>query len=205
MRVNTLFLVLAAGLCLATSTAAAQMVPLVGEPVPVPAVPAVPAVSATPMATPKSAVLVKQLVTAMSDVKLDAIAARDPADPSRIIAALAFPDVQLLVISSQYKSAEYLDMQLGKKDFRRVYDTLQQGIPESRIFFHDIGCDGFGTGDNVDILYEGPTQQTMFDGNWVAQSLTESAYLEKRKEAEAKYVHALSVLLEAVRRMSTKP
>jgi hypothetical protein len=202
MRVKALFLVLAAAFCLAASTAAAQTVPLVGEPV---ALPAVPAVSAAPVVPPESSILVKQLVTAMSAVKLEAIAAKDPADPSRTIAALAFPGVQLLVISSRHKSVDYVNMQLGKKDFRGVYEALQQGVPESRIFFHDIGCDGLVSNDYVDIFYEGPTQQTMFDGNWEAQSLTETAYLEKRKEAEAKYAHALSVLLDAVKKMITTP
>jgi hypothetical protein len=202
MRVKALFPVVATAFCLAASTASAQTVPLVGEPVPLPGVPGL---SAAPAAIPESSTLVKQLVTAMSALKLEAIAAKDPADPSRIIAALAFPDVQLLVMSSQHKSLDYLHLQLGKREFREVYRALQQGVPASRIFFHDIGCDGLVSSDYVDIFYEGPTQRTIFDGHWEAQSLTEAEYLEKRKEAEEKYAHALSVLLDAVRRTTTNP
>jgi hypothetical protein len=202
MRVKALFLVLATAFCLAASTATAQMVPLVGEPV---GLPAMPVVAPAPVVMPESSILVKQLVTVMSALKLEAIAAKDPADPGRIIAALAFPDVQLLVVSSKHNSIDYLNMQLGKKEFREVYQALQQGVPASRMFFHDIGCDGLVSNDYVDIFYEGPTQRTMFDGNWAAQSLTEAAYLDKQKEAEAKYAYALSVLLEAVKRTTTNP
>jgi hypothetical protein len=201
MRVKALFLVFAAAFCLAASPAA-QTVPLVGEPM---AMPAVPVVSAVPADLPQSSILVKQLVTAMSALKLDAIAAKDPADPGRFVAALAFPGVQLLVISSRHQSLDYVNMQLGKRDFREVYDALQRGVPENRLFFHDMGCDGFVKNDSIDIFYEGPTQQTLLDGDWAAQSLTETAYDAKRKAAEAQYAHALSVLLEAVKKMTTTP
>jgi hypothetical protein len=201
MRVKALFLVIAAAFCLAASPAA-QTVPLVGEPMPLPAVPVV---SAAPAEMPQSSTLVKQLVTAMSAVKLDAIAAKDPADPGRFVAALVFPGVQVLVISSHHKSVDYVTMQLGKRDFREVYDALQQGVPESRLFFHDMGCDGFVRNDSIDIFYEGPTAQTLLDGDWAAQSLTETAYDAKRKAAEAQYAHALRVLLDAARKITTTP
>jgi hypothetical protein len=201
MRVKALFLVIAATFCLAASTPAAQTVPLVGETMALPAVP----VSSAPAEIPQSSILVNQLVKAMSAVKLDAIAAKDPADPGRFVAALAFPGVQLLVISSRHQSLDYVTMQLGKREFREVYDALQRGAPEGRLFFHDMGCDGFVRNDSIDIFYEGPTAQTLLDGDWAAQSLTETAYQAKRKAAEAQYTHALSVLLEAVKRITTTP
>jgi hypothetical protein len=111
----------------------------------------------------------------------------------------------MLVISSHHKSVDYVTMQLGKRDFREVYDALQQGVPESRLFFHDMGCDGFVRNDSIDIFYEGPTAQTLLDGDWAAQSLTETAYDAKRKAAEAQYAHALRVLLDAARKITTTP
>ena len=202
MRVKVLFPVIAAAFCLAASTPAAQTVPLVGEPM---ALPAMPMVAAAPAEIPQSSILVKRLVTAMSAVKLEAIAAKDPADPGRFVAALVFPGVQVLVISSHHKSVDYVTMQLGKREFREVYDALQQGVPESQLLFHDMGCDGFVRNDSIDIVYEGPTAQTLLDGDWAAQSLTETAYDAKRKAAEAQYAHALNVLLDAVKRITTTP
>ena len=44
-----------------------------------------------------------------------------------------------------------------------------------------------------------PVTRTMFDGNFMAQSLTELEYAAKRRTAEEKYVHSLTVLLEAIK------
>lgn len=148
---------------------------------------------------PKSAALAKQLVAAMAARQIEAMAAVDPADPTRIIAALSFPGVQLLVMSSEHKALDYLKLQIEKRQFRDVYDSLQYGPPASRLFFHDIGCDGFVPGEYVDLFYEGATTRTMFDGNFMAQSLTELEYAAKRRTAEEKYVHSLTVLLEAIK------
>jgi hypothetical protein len=105
-----------------------------------------------------------------------------------------------MVMSTRHKAAEYLELQIGKRQFRDVYMSLQDGIAEGRLFFHDLGCDGFGTGD-LDIFYEGAKGRTLLDGNWMAQGLTEAEYTEKRRAAEEKYVRALSTLLEAVKKL----
>jgi uncharacterized protein YprB with RNaseH-like and TPR domain len=146
--------------------------------------------------------LVKQLVTAMAAQKLDAIAAVDPADANRFVAALAFPDVQLLVVSARHRSADYLKAQIAKKEFRDVYTTLQDGVATDRLLFHDMGCDGFkAEGDTVDVMYEGNDKKTMLDGKWEEQLLSEAEYLAKRNDAEEKYIRALTVLLDAVKRL----
>ena len=148
----------------------------------------------------KSAQLVKQLVSAMAVRQLDAIAAADPEEPGRFVAALAFPEVQLLAVSSRPRAADYIMQQIGKKQFREVYGMLQEGSAATRLVVHDMGCDGIVSG-GVDILYEGPTEKMMFDGKWLEQSLTEAAYLEKQKGADEKYSRMLTVLLDAVRKI----
>jgi hypothetical protein len=184
MRVKAPFLVLTTAFCLAAP-------PLAGQ-------------TMSPDA-PRSAALVKQLVAAMQTLRLDAIATPDPADPDRVVAALAYPGVQLLVASAAHESLPYLKMQITKRQYRDVYEELQRGVPASRLFFHDMGCDGLGNADNIDIVYEGSSGRTLLDGNWEAQSLTEAAYAEKRNAAEEKYVHALTVLLDAARKLMTEP
>jgi hypothetical protein len=150
-------------------------------------------------ASATSPVLVKQLVAAMAARQLDAIAASDPDDAGRLIGALIVGD-QFMVISSFHKASDYLELQLTKKQFRDVYLSLQDGTADGRLFFHDLGCDGFGVGD-LDIFYEGAKGRTMLDGNWMAQGLTEVEYAQKKGTAEEKYVHALTVLLEAVKKL----
>jgi hypothetical protein len=146
-----------------------------------------------------SPVLVKQLVTMMAARQVDAVATVDPDEPGRLIGALIVGD-QLMVISSRHKASEYLELQIGKRQFRDVYMSLQDGIAEGRLFFHDLGCDGFGSGD-LDIFYEGAKGRTLLDGNWLAQGITEPEYAEKRRGAEEKYVKALTALIEAARKL----
>ena len=151
---------------------------------------------------PASPDLVKQLVALMAARNVDTIATMDPEDSGRFVAALAFPDVQLLVVSAKHRSADYLKQQIAKQQFRDVYVALQDRLASERLFFHDMGCDGFRTeGETVDVLYEDNDRKTMFDGNWDAQSLPEADYLAKRKEAEQKYVRALTVLIDAAKRL----
>jgi hypothetical protein len=147
--------------------------------------------------------LVKELVAALAARQLDAIAAPDPDEPGRFVAALVFPGVQMLLVSSRHDSAAALTAQIGKRQFRDVYVALQNGTPAGRLFIHDMGCDGLGSGvEDIDIVYEGAGQRTVFDGNWEGQSLTETAYEEKLERADEQYSHAVTVLLGAIRRLS---
>ena len=148
----------------------------------------------------KSAQLVKQLVSAMAARQLDAIAAPDPDEPGRFVAALAFPEVQLLAVSSRHQAADYITLQIGKKQFREVYGMLQEGPASTRLVVHDMGCDGIVPG-GVDIFYAGATEKMMFDGKWLEQSLTEAAYREKQNGADEKYSRILTVLLDAVKKI----
>ncbi|HVL67505.1 MAG TPA: hypothetical protein VM364_09605 [Vicinamibacterales bacterium] len=150
----------------------------------------------------KSPLLVKQLMSLLAARQMEAIATVDPADHGRIVAALAFPGIQLLVISSHHKNADYLQMQITKRQFREVYDALQHGTVQGRLFFHDLGCDGFAhDGEYIDLFYEGASQRTMFDGNWMAQSLTQAEYEALRKKAEEKYAAALTLLIDATKKV----
>ena len=147
-----------------------------------------------------SAQLTKQLVSAMTARQLDAIAVADPDEPGRFIAALVYPDVQLLAVSARHKAADYLALQISKKQFQEVYVLLAQGT--GRLMVHDMGSDGIvPSADNIDIFYDGPSDKTTFDGKWEAQSLTEAVYRAKQKDADAKYSRMLMILLDAAKKI----
>lgn len=151
---------------------------------------------------PRSAQLVKQLISAMKARQLEAIVVADPQEAGRFVGALAFPEVQLLVVSSRPRAVDYIQSQIAKREFRDVYVVLQDALATGRLFFHDMGCDGFQTGtDNVDIFYEGNDKTTLLDGKWEAQSLTEADYVARSKYAEEKYSRALTLLLEGVKKL----
>ena len=158
--------------------------------------------SPIPQDTPRSADVAKRLVSALTARQLDAIAVEDPEEPGRFIAALAFPDVQLLVVSAPSKSAAYLKLQLTKRQFRDVYVALQEGDPAGRLFFHDMGGNGVDrAGESIDVFYEGKDQKTLFDGKWEGQSLTEQEYASRWSNADERYTRMLTVLLDAVKQI----
>jgi hypothetical protein len=142
--------------------------------------------------------LAKQLVEVMTSQKLDALAVRDPASPDRAIAALAFPNSQLLVVSATYPDPAGLDALLTNKMYRDVYAVLQQpSVNKGKIFIQDIGCDGLQAGaEAVDIVYEDGTKQTILDGDWKKQGLKQADYQERAARAETHYSRLLSALLE---------
>src|SRR3954451_18669356 len=72
----------------------------------------------------KSAPLAKQLAAALDAGKLDSIAAKDPAAPDVVVAALYFPEMQLLVVSGKYAVPQLLESRVGRKEYRDVYLDL---------------------------------------------------------------------------------
>jgi len=151
---------------------------------------------------PSSADLAKQLVSTLSSRGLDAIAARDPEKPDRAIAALAFPGSQLLVVAGPYADSAGLDALLAHKMYRDVYSALQQpSITTGKLFVQDLGCDGLQSGEgSIDIVYEDAKTQTILDGNWKKQGLSQSAYQERAKNAEARYARILAALVSAAQK-----
>jgi len=89
---------------------------------------------------------VTELVKALGARQMTAIAAKHPSEPGRYIAAMHFPGVQLLVISARTQSPEYIEARLTAGAYADVYAALQQGIPESKLFIHDMGGDGLRGG-----------------------------------------------------------
>jgi hypothetical protein len=147
-----------------------------------------------------SAAMATELTSLLTDRHLDSIAAQDPEAANRFIAALLIPDAQLLVVSAEYPAPAELQAQLTQKNYRDVYAALHQPASlQTRLFFIDAGCDGLKSGaDNVDVLYE-KGKQTMFDGRWKPQGLSEAAYNKKVGESDDQYAKMLTVLVSALK------
>jgi hypothetical protein len=154
-----------------------------------------------------SATKADELVREMSGRQLSAIALQAPDQPDRFIAAMVFPGVQILLVAGEVTSADYLKYQLTQKQFADVYTGLQaNAVPDSKIFFHDLGADGLRpAGDAVDILYEHGKQQTMFDGKWKKHGLSASEYQKEFRQADERYARLLSLALDAVRAQAKTP
>jgi len=151
---------------------------------------------------PASSALAAGLGAAMAERQLEAIAVRDPAAPDRYIAAMHFPNVQLLVVGGQYPSPAYLDALIAERKYKDVYIALQHSVvPGTKVFFHDMGADGLPADDDaaVDVLYEQVTTQTTFNGDWKSQRLSEREYNAKLAKAEQIYRGLLQPLLAAAK------
>ena len=145
----------------------------------------------------KSGSAAKELSEVLDRLKLDSIAAVDPAEPGAFVAALYFQGSQLLVVSAKYSAPALLTDKLAKKDYRDVYiDLNAASIAGSKIFVMDQAADGLvarpGDG-SVDSWEQGNTT-TAFDGEWRRAKLTEEEYDKRFSAADEQYARILSLL-----------
>ena len=141
----------------------------------------------------------KKLTTALVEQKLDAIAAKDPDEPDRFVAALYLPDSQLLVVSARFASPLTLESRLSQHQYRDVYLDLQAAaIPRTSVFYQDMKADGLCAGRDMaaDVVYDyGSTTPTIFDGDWDKHKMSQKAYEQQYVAADERYSRLLEILL----------
>ena len=138
---------------------------------------------------------------------LDAIAAADPDQPGRFVAALYYPGAQLLAVSAVYPAPQLLQQQIAERKYRDAYISLQVPATQNgRFFVMDLNADGLrdARGDGVfDITYENGANQVSFDGDWKRQKLSRAEYVERFRKDDARYTRILTALEREVVRAST--
>jgi hypothetical protein len=147
----------------------------------------------------KSSLAAKELGETLDRLKLDAIAAPDPSDPTSFVAALYFPGAQLLVVSAKYSAPVLLTAKLGKKEYRDIYiDLSSASIPASKVFIMDQGANGLvkdPAGDQPADSWEQGTKSTSFDGDWKkAKISSEAEYGKIFADADDRYAKLLALL-----------
>jgi len=149
----------------------------------------------------RSRQLTRDLASVLSEHHLEAIAATDPDDAGRVVAALYFPGSQLLVVSARLTAASaWVQQQLETKAYREVYTTVQgSGSREGKVFIQDIGADGLQSAADqpVDVVYRDGVSQTIFNGD---PDHKDAAYSRKLMQADADYARLLQLLIDAARR-----
>jgi hypothetical protein len=156
--------------------------------------------AAAPAAPGTSGATVKELAALLSAKNQTAIAARDP-DTGAFVAALFYPGVQLLVVSSTPPAPDSVAAQLAAHNYQDVYASLQDGSAQhGRLFVQDLGADGLADGgESVDIVYDSG-QQVVFDGNPKSHKMSEKAYRDAFSSADTRYARMLTVLVNEARR-----
>jgi len=141
-------------------------------------------------------------------LKMDSIAARDPDEPGRYIAALYIQDSQLLVISAPYTVPAALDRLIASGSYRDAYLNLQ-AVKEhhGHFFVVDSLADGLKKVPDVDQPFDSTTidgsVMVMYDGKWDAQKLNAAAYHSMFAKDDARYARMLTVLANELRKKTT--
>lgn len=151
-----------------------------------------------------SAAFAKELAKALSEQRLDAIAAQDPDEPDRFIAALLIADSQLLVVSARYASPSLLKARLEQKQYRDVYlDLSGASIAGTGILFQDMNADGLCARPDqmTDIVYDRSDTPMIFDGDWDKHK-SDDSYEQRFMAADHEYSRVLSLLLAQLSRTS---
>lgn len=146
----------------------------------------------------KSADLAQTLVGQLTTRGIQAIAVRDPHDPTRYIAALYVPGGELLVVAAQYPVPALLDKRLQKGEYQEVYVDLQSlASPGKRVFVEDLQANGLhsacGPDQPFDIVSENGGE-TKFNGDFATQKLTAEQYQSRFATADASYADMLTAL-----------
>jgi len=158
--------------------------------------------AAAALAANQSAPLARDLVAALEAASLDSIAAADPMEEGRFVAALHVPG-QLLVISAKHPSMTAIAQRITAGLYRDVYLDLQ-GTPtaEGKFFVQDTGEDGIvnaprGQG-SIDVVYRDGKTTIVFNGDARAQGMNGAEYDKALDQADADYARALGVLKSAI-------
>jgi hypothetical protein len=151
------------------------------------------------------AAAVKEL---FAQLKLDAIAAKDPEEPGRYVAALNIPDSQLLVISAPFAVPAAMDKLIADGKYMDAYQSLQSVVSHKGHFFVvDMLNDGLKRVNDPDQAFDSVTVDggtpIQFDGKFPGQKLTEADYNAKFKADDERYARILKILATELRKKTT--
>lgn len=145
---------------------------------------------------PVSAPLAKELVSLLVDNEMTSIAARDPIERDRFIAALFYPG-QLMVVSGKYTVPVLLDEKISFDKYMDVYVALNgAAVPDSKIFIEDQFANGLTTSKNTPFDSWVVGEKTMFfDGNHRKAKMSRDEYRKLVADADQQYAKLLELLI----------
>ncbi len=155
----------------------------------------------------QSSAAAKQLGEVLDRLKMDSIAAADPAEPGAFVAALYFQGAQLLVVSARYSAPSLIVDKLAKKDYRDIYiDLNAASIAGSKIFVMDQAADGLVArpGNGAADSWEQGNKATAFDGDWRAAKMSEDEYVKAFSAADQRYARILTLLMEQAKKTGSE-
>lgn len=151
----------------------------------------------------ESGALATDLVALLHESSMDAVATADSKRPGRFAAALFLPGPQLLTISAAHPDPARIQREIDARNYRQVYTDLHtQGTRVDRRFVQDLQADGLRpsaeTNQPFDIVRSNGVTETVYDGDWKRQKLTEQDYQHRFSESDRDYAELLRLLIAAV-------
>lgn len=145
-----------------------------------------------------------ELVRLMNARQSTVLAAADPAEPGRFVAALVAGQ-QLLVIRARYAAPSVLREKILKSDYQQVYADLHgAGERQGRLFVMDSGADGLKMArESSDVAWHDAEKQWIFNADWKGQKVKEIDYRRQFEEDEKAYADMLTTLITAIKTTST--
>lgn len=150
----------------------------------------------------RSPTLARVFIETMSEHQLQAFATAAPDGADRFVGALAYPGVQLLVMSARSTNAQEMQRLIAAGQYNDAYVLLNQAsIADGRLFVQDMKADGLPIDGNgaVDVVYRGDAERTMLDGEADKQGLSAQEYAEAIDSIDAAYSAALQELIDGLK------
>jgi hypothetical protein len=152
----------------------------------------------------KSAPVAVALSQRLEQAKLQYIAARDPNDPSRYVAAMHFPGLQLMVVSARYAAPSLINEKILQRKYQEAYIDLNSASERgTRVIFEDLKANGIvrtKVKDQPPDAYEREGKRLVFDFDWRKQKLSEDEYFKTLSAADEEYARILGLLLEEAKK-----
>ena len=149
--------------------------------------------------TSKSAAQAAALAKQLQQANLQYIAAKDPSEPGRFVAAMHLPGAQLMIVSAKYASPALLNEKVLLGKFQDAYVDLNSASEAAtRVIVEDLRADGFPMAKNKDTVrdsFESGGKRLVFDFDWRKQKLSQAEYFTAVEQADAQYARMLELLL----------
>ncbi len=159
---------------------------------------------------PTSNAPAKELAALMQSKKLETFAVKDSSDPSRFVAVLIVPGVELMVVSAGYERPMDIEYRLYTKDYMTAYMDLNASVmSKDKIFFEDRGCDGLAPKpiNGMEDAVTSGTAKHVFDGDFLdpkkkpdPKKISQADYLKAFEEADSRYTKVLTMLLDELKK-----
>jgi hypothetical protein len=155
-------------------------------------------------AASKSGPLAAALSKQLGAEKVQYIAARDPGEEGRWVAAMHLAGVQISVISAKYAAPELLREKMLSSKYQDIYVDLSSASERaSRVMIDDLQGNGIVRSKPKNPpfdVYEAGGKKVTFDFDWRKQKITQEEFFKTLETADDHYARLLGLLMDEAKK-----